>query len=91
VREPSPSEEYITVIDSKGRERVQRVEYVVPEVRGEKVYVTAAKQAKLAEVVQTYLQEHDWPGDWRIDVVAVELTRGGVLERVTVIQNAVGG
>ena len=43
------------------------------------------------EVVQTYLQEHDWPGDWRIDVVAVELTRGGVLERVTVIQNAVGG
>jgi hypothetical protein len=42
-------------------------------------------------VVQTYLQEHDWPGNWRIDVVAVELRRGGVLERVTVIQNAVGG
>jgi hypothetical protein len=41
VREPSPSEEYITVIDNKGRERVQRVEYVVLEVRGEKVYVTA--------------------------------------------------
>jgi putative endonuclease len=53
--------------------------------------VTEAKQTKLVEVVQTYLQEHDWPGDWRIDVVAVELTRGGVLERVTVIQNAVGG
>jgi Holliday junction resolvase-like predicted endonuclease len=53
--------------------------------------ITAAKQAKLVEVAQTYLQEHDWPGDWRIDVVAVELTRGGVLERVTVIQNAVGG
>jgi hypothetical protein len=42
-------------------------------------------------VAQTYLQEHDWPDDWRIDVVAVELTRGGVLERVTVIENAVGG
>ena len=41
MREPSPSEEYITVIDNKGRERVQRVEYVVLEVRGEKVYVTA--------------------------------------------------
>jgi Holliday junction resolvase-like predicted endonuclease len=53
--------------------------------------ITAAKQAKLVEVAQTYLQEHDWPGDWRIDVVAVELTRVGVLERVTVIQNAVGG
>lgn len=53
--------------------------------------ITAAKQAKLMEVAQTYLQEYDWPGDWRIDVVAVELTRGGKLERVTVVQNAVSG
>jgi hypothetical protein len=41
VREPFPSEEYITIIDNKGRERVQRVEYVVLNVREEKVYVTA--------------------------------------------------
>lgn len=41
MREPSPSEEYITIVDNKGRERVQRVEYVVLDVRGEKVYVTA--------------------------------------------------
>jgi hypothetical protein len=41
VRKPFPSEEYITIIDNKGRERVQRVEYVVLDVRGEKVYVTA--------------------------------------------------
>jgi len=41
VREPFPSEEYITIVDNKGRERVQRVEYVVLDVRGEKVYVTA--------------------------------------------------
>jgi hypothetical protein len=40
VREPFPSEEYITIVDNKGRERVQRVEYVVLDVRGEKVYVT---------------------------------------------------
>jgi hypothetical protein len=40
VREPFPSEEYITIIDNKGRERVQRVEYVILDVRGEKVYVT---------------------------------------------------
>jgi putative endonuclease len=61
-------------------------EYGTPEES-----ITAAKQVKLVEVAQTYLQEHDWPGDWRIDVVAVELTRGGKLERVTVIQNAIGG
>ena len=40
MREPFPSEEYITIIDNKGRARVQRVEYVVLDVRGEKVYVT---------------------------------------------------
>lgn len=61
-------------------------EYGTPEES-----ITAAKQAKLVEVAQTYLQEHDRPGAWRIDVVAVELTQGGKLERVTVIQNAVGG
>jgi hypothetical protein len=41
VREPLPSEEYVTIIDNKGREKVQRVEYVVRDVRGEDVYVTA--------------------------------------------------
>ena len=41
MRKPFPSEEYITIIDNKGRERVQRVEYVVLDVRGERVYVTA--------------------------------------------------
>lgn len=41
MREPFSSEEYITIIDNKGRERVQRVECVVLDVRGEEVYVTA--------------------------------------------------
>lgn len=71
---------FVEVRTRRGRE------YGTPEES-----ITAAKQTKLVEVAQTYLQEHDWPGDWRIDVVAVELTRGGKLERVTVIQNAVGG
>jgi len=71
---------FVEVRTRRGRE------YGTPEES-----ITAAKQAKLVEVAQTYLQEHDWPGDWRIDVVAVELTPGGVLDRVTVIQNAVGG
>jgi len=53
--------------------------------------VTPAKQAKLVELAQTYLQEHDWDGDWRIDVVAVEMTPGGKLLRVELIKNAVTG
>lgn len=40
VRRPSPSEEYLTVIDNRGRQRVQHVEYVVLDVRNEQVYVT---------------------------------------------------
>ena len=53
--------------------------------------VTSAKQAKLVELAQTYLQEHDWDGDWRIDVAAVEMTPGGKLLRVELIKNAVTG
>ena len=41
MRQPLPSEEYITIIDNQGRQRVQRVEYVALDVRGEKVYITA--------------------------------------------------
>jgi len=51
--------------------------------------VTPAKQAKLVEVAHTYLQEHSWEGDWRIDVVAVEMTSRGKLLRVELITNAV--
>ncbi len=53
--------------------------------------VTPAKQAKLVELAQTYLQEHSWDGDWRIDVVAVEMTSRGKLLRVELIKNAVWG
>ncbi|MCX6028612.1 MAG: hypothetical protein NT169_04825 [Chloroflexi bacterium] len=41
MRQPLPSEEYVTIVDNKGREKTQRVEYVVCDVRGENVYVTA--------------------------------------------------
>ena len=51
--------------------------------------MTTPKQAKLVEVAQTYLQKHGWDGDWRIDVVAVEMTPGGKLLRVDLIKNAV--
>ncbi len=51
--------------------------------------ITPVKQSKLIEVAQAYLQEHSWSGDWRIDVVAVELTPHGRLQRVELIRNAV--
>jgi len=41
MRRPQPAEEYVTIVDNKGRERIQRVEYAVTDVRGETVYVTA--------------------------------------------------
>ncbi len=54
--------------------------------------ITPAKQAKLVEVAQTYLQERgETAADWRIDVVAVELTPGGRLRRIELIKNAVIG
>jgi len=52
--------------------------------------ITPAKQAKLIELAATYAYESGWPGDWRIDVAAVELTPDGKLLRLEIIQNAVG-
>ena len=52
--------------------------------------ITPTKQAKLIEAAQTYLQESgDEERDWRIDVVAVELTPRGQLLRIDVIENAI--
>jgi len=69
---------FVEVRTRRGRE------YGTPEES-----VTPAKQAKLVELAQTYLQEHRWDGDWRIDVVAVEMTSRGTLLRVELIKNAV--
>jgi len=52
--------------------------------------ITPAKQAKLIETAQTYLSENSAEErDWRIDVVAVEMTPRGELLRIDVIENAV--
>lgn len=40
MQKPSPSEEYIIITDNKGRTQVQRVEYIVLDVKGDKIYVT---------------------------------------------------
>lgn len=53
--------------------------------------ITAAKQARLAALAEMYVQEHSWPGDWRIDVVAVEMDLGGRLLRIDHYENAVAG
>jgi putative endonuclease len=78
VAEDSDCLVFVEVRTRRGRE------YGTPEES-----VTPAKQAKLVEVAQTYLQEHSWDSDWRIDVVAVEMTSGGKLLRVELIENAV--
>ncbi len=53
--------------------------------------VTAAKQARLVALGETYVQDHGWTGDWRIDVVAVEMDPAGRLLRVDHYENAVAG
>ncbi len=53
--------------------------------------VTAAKQARLVTLGQAYVQEHGWLGDWRIDVVAIEMDWRGRLLRLEHYENAVTG
>jgi putative endonuclease len=54
--------------------------------------ITHAKRTTLIRVAERYLAEMDWAEiDWRIDVVAIELTRAGRLARFEVYENAVLG
>jgi putative endonuclease len=53
--------------------------------------ITPAKQARLIELAEAYVQASDWPGLWRIDVVAIEMDRRGRLLRVDHYENAVTG
>jgi len=54
--------------------------------------VTARKRAHMIASAQHYLQAHAAAdADWRIDAVAIVLTRAGLLERLDVIENAVTG
>lgn len=52
--------------------------------------ITAAKAARLAAIARAYCQEHpEAPPQRRIDLVGVELSADGRLERVEHIENAV--
>jgi putative endonuclease len=53
--------------------------------------ITAAKQERLITLGQAYVQAHEWSGDWRIDVVAVEMDRRGRFLRLDHYENAVTG
>ncbi len=54
--------------------------------------ITPRKKKHLLESAQHYLQETGWTDrPWRIDVVAIEYTPAGVLERIEVFENAVSG
>jgi putative endonuclease len=54
--------------------------------------ITPAKKARLARVAQSYLQEHALhDADWRIDLVAIEMSAQGQLLRQEIIPNAVTG
>jgi putative endonuclease len=35
--------------------------------------VTASKLARMIAVAETYVQEEAWEGDWRLDVVAIQV------------------
>lgn len=53
--------------------------------------ITPAKQARLIDLAEAYVQACDWQGDWRIDVVAIEMDRRGRVRRVDHYENAVTG
>jgi putative endonuclease len=54
--------------------------------------ITPTKRAHLIASAQAYLEAHSLQDcDWRIDVVAVEMTAQGQLVRVDVIENAIEG
>lgn len=69
---------FVEVRTRRGRERGTPEESLTPR-----------KQAKLIEVAQAYLEEGTSDRDWRIDVVAVELSSRGELLRIDVIENAI--
>lgn len=47
------------------------------------------KQAKLREVARTYVQQAQWRGPWRIDVVAVQMDSRGRMLSVEHVRSAV--
>lgn len=53
--------------------------------------LTPRKAAKLRAVAESYVQQHDWRGPWRIDFVAVQMDNRGRLVAIEHIRHAVTG
>lgn len=53
--------------------------------------IVPAKQARLIRLAEAYVQATDWQGDWRIDVIAIEMDRMGRFLRLDRYENAVTG
>lgn len=53
--------------------------------------VTPEKRARLIALAEAYVQQAGWAGDWRIDMMALEVSRSGRLVRRHYIENAVTG
>ncbi len=52
--------------------------------------ITSTKKQRLINIAEYYQQTHiNLPAQWRIDVVAIELTQHGKLSRIELIENAV--
>ncbi len=58
MRPPDSNEEYIIVVDNKGRERIQRVEYIVTDVRAETVHITVDGLAYVRDSLRRKGQDH---------------------------------
>jgi len=64
---------------------------MAPAWRSPEESITPAKQARLVDLAEAYVQAEGWPGPWRIDVVAIEMDRRGRLLRIDHYENAVSG
>ena len=53
--------------------------------------ITPAKQAKLRQVAEEYVQSQQWCGPWRIDAVGVQMDSSGRLLAIEHIRHAVTG
>ena len=53
--------------------------------------ITPRKQARLITLADAYVQAADWSGNWRIDVIAIEMDQRGRLIRMAHYENAVTG
>lgn len=53
--------------------------------------ITPRKAAKLRDVAAHYVQQQDWRGPWRIDLVAVQMDDSGRLVAIDHVRHAVTG